>query len=113
MRLSEPQSPDRLTLGFTYLGCPQHPPAAIVTWPGWGTRTALAQGASLPPLQEIPSILSQHELIPRSCGQPWGSLWLPGAIGSEHAPGQETPSSPLPSLWLCSPSVSSVPSPPQ
>lgn len=76
MSLSEPRA--QTGLGFTYLGCPQHPPTAIVTWPGRATRTALAQGASLPLLQEIPSVLSQQELIPGGCGQLWGSLWLPG-----------------------------------
>lgn len=80
-------------MGSTYLGCPQHPPAAIVTWPGQGTRTALAQGASFPLLQEVPSVLSQQELIPGGCGQLWGSLCLPG----------EPPSTPCPP---CSPSVS-------
>lgn len=50
------------------------------------------------PLQVVPSVLSQQELIPGGCGQFWGSLWLPGAIESEHAPGKEPPSSPLSSL---------------
>lgn len=93
MRLS---SPDRLTLGFTYLGCPQHPPAAIVTWPAQGPRTALAWGASSPLLQDVPSVLSQQELIPRGCGQLWGSFCLPGEPSSTpHPPCSPTAPSPL------------------
>lgn len=100
MSSSEPREAD---LGFHLPGVSPAPSRCHCLLARMGYKDCLGTGSghrrrSLTPLQVILSVLSQQELIPGGCGQLWGSLWLPGAIGSEHAPGKEPPRSHLSSL---------------